>query len=524
MNLFKQYSVLGLAALLGLSGCTKKFDGFNTDNQGLTSSQFPIASVFPSLQTTIFGEENAYQLDQNLNADCYSGYMMSPDPFRGNLNNLTYSLVDGWNQQIFSDGYTIILSGINHMAQAGLPTSNPDLWAIALILKVETFDRMTDKYGPIAYSKAGLSVVSTPYDSQDSVYQQFFSELDTATSNLETFIAANPGKTPFATYDLVFGGDYTQWVKFANSLRLRLAMHLTKISATTAQTQGEKALAAPGGLLSAPTDVAAISGGGYHNPLFVITTSWTDISMGADVGSIMGGYNDPRLPKYCSPATDSRFAGQYEGIRIGSAITAKPGYTGYSTLNPNTCVATAQPMILMTGAEVWFLKAEAALRGWTGAGTAQADYVTGITTSMAQWGVAPGNYTTDATSVPTAYTDPSNSANNSPALETITIAWDPAATNEQMLERIITQKWIAMFPEGDEAWTEYRRTGYPKLFPVVTNNSNGTIDTQIQIRRLAYPQNEYTTNGAAVTAAVQELGGADNGGTRVWWDVNGPNF
>lgn len=524
MNLSKKYSILGLAALMGLAGCTKKFDGFNTNNQGLQANEFPPASVFPSLETAIFGEENAYQLDQNLNADCYSGYMMSPDPFRGNLNNLTYSLVDGWNQQIFSDGYTIILGGINYMAQNGIPANSPDLWAVALILKVETFDRVTDKYGPIAYSKAGLSVVSTPYDSQEDVYNQFFSELDTAAANLQTFISANPGKKPFAAYDLVYGGDYTEWLKFANSLRLRLAMHLTKIAPSTAQTQAEKALAAPGGLLSVPSDDAGISGGGYHNPLFVITTSWTDISMGAPIGSIMGGYNDPRLPKYCSPATDSRIAGQYVGIRIGSSITAKPGYTGFSTLNPNTCVGTAQPMLLMTGAEVWFLKAEAALRGYAGAGDAQTDYQTGITTSMQQWGVSPGNYITDATSVPTAYTDPANSANNSPAVENITIAWDPAATDEQKLERIITQKWIAMFPEGQEAWTEFRRTGYPHLFTVVNNNSNGTIDTQIQIRRLAYPQLEYTTNGAAVTAAVQTLGGPDNGGTRVWWDVNKGNF
>jgi hypothetical protein len=88
----------------------------------------------------------------------------------------------------------------------------------------------------------------------------------------------------------------------------------------------------------------------------------------------------------------------------------------------------------------------------------------------------------------------------------------------------MTQKWLAMFPEGQEAWTEFRRTGYPKLFTVVNNKSNGTIDTQIQIRRLNYPQNEYSTNGAAVRAAVQLLGGPDNAGTRLWWDVNKGNF
>src|SRR6202000_2011234 len=147
-------------ALLDFSGCTKKFDKFNLDNTGLTSSQIQASQIFPSIQTAIFGEENGYQLDQNLNADCYSGYMMSPDPFRGNISNLTYSLVDGWNQQIFIDGYTTSLFDINAIAKLGTRTTNPDFWGIALILKVETFDRITDKYGPIAYSKAGSSVTA----------------------------------------------------------------------------------------------------------------------------------------------------------------------------------------------------------------------------------------------------------------------------------------------------------------------------------------------------------------------------
>ncbi len=528
-SIINKGSKLCMAALLSLgllelTSCTKKFEKFDTDNTGLTSKQVQVGLVFPGIQTALFGEEGNYQLDQNLNADCYSGYMMSPDPFRGNISNLTYSLVDGWNQQIFIDGYTSSLFAINYIGNVGTRTAAPDFWAIALILKVETFDRITDKYGPVAYSKAGATLQNTPYDSQQSVYNQFFLQLDTAVTNLNTFIKANPTSTPFTNYDLVYGGNYKEWLKLANSLRLRLAMHLVKVDPTTAQAQAEKAMADPGGLLAANTDNAGISGGGYHNPLNVITTSWSDISMGADLESIMVGYNDPRLPKYVAPATDSRFSGQYKGIRIGSLITAKPGYSGYSILNTSTAVTPTSPMMFMTAAEVWFLKSEAALRGWANAGDAATDYNTGIQTSMNQWGVAGASYTSDATSTPIAYVDPSNAANNSPALSTITISWNPAASNETNLERIITQKWIAMYPEGQEAWTEYRRTGYPKLFPVVNNNSNGTIDSQIQIRRLAYPANEYTTNGPAVQQAVQLLGGPDNGGTRVWWDVNKANF
>lgn len=518
------YGMAGLLAMVifTFTSCKKNFEKFNTDNTGV--KDYPVGLVFPGLQYSVFNEEGGYQLDQNLNADCYSGYMMSPNPFRGNINNLNYSLVDGWNQQIFIDSYTTSLFAVNGIAKTGAKANLPDFWAVALILKVEIMDRVTDKYGPIAYSKAGTVILNTPYDSQQAVYNRFFLELDTAAANLNTFIAANPGKTPFATYDRVYGGDYTKWLKFANSLRLRLAMHLTKIDQTTAQAQAQKALTAPGGLLTTNDDNAGISGSGYHNPLFTITTSWTDIAAGASLESYLVGYKDPRLPKYLSPATDTHFAGQYKGIRIGSAVTAKPGYNGFSVLNPNTIVASGSPMMMMTAAEVWFLKAEAALRNWPGAGDVKANYETGINTSLAQWGVSGGSYVSDAVSKPKDYVDPLNAANNATAVSTITVAWNAGATNEQKLERIITQKWLAMFPEGQEAWTEFRRTGYPKLFTVVNNNSSGTIDTQIQIRRLAYPQNEYTTNGAEVQKAVTLLGGPDNGGTRVWWDVNKANF
>jgi len=182
-------------------------------------------------------------------------------------------------------------------------------------------------------------------------------------------------------------------------------------------------------------------------------------------------------------------------------------------------------MTLMPAAEVWFLRAEAALRGWT-TESAQTDYETGINTSMSQWGASAGSYLTDKTSTQANYTDPQTPSTSAPnasinAMSTITIAWNASATNEQNLERIITQKWIAMFPCGGwEAWTEYRRTGYPRLFPVVVNNSGGTISTALQIRRIAYPSTEYTSNASAVAAAVTLLGGPDNGGTPVWWDTN----
>lgn len=523
-NLLQQTGRLGstmLSALLLLIAvsCTKNYEKFNTDPTGIPNEQLKIPTLFPPLQSAIFSN---YQTAQNLSADGFSGYMMSPNPFKA-AYDLNYTLVDDWDKNGFNDQYTLVMAPVNKMAATGLRTTNPDLWAIALIIKVEAMHRVTDKFGPIAYSQVGVLLTSTAYDSQQQVYNQFFNELDTAVSNLKSYVAANPGKKPFQAYDRLYNGDYNQWIKFANSLRLRLAMHIVKADAGTAQLQGEKALnATNGGLLSDVVDNAAIAvAPGAHADLYQITAEYNDNRLNAALLTYLTGYNDPRLGVLASPATDPLFAGQYIGIRIGSNLPSKQTYQGYASLNTTQTFLETTPEQIMTAAEVWFLKAEAGLRNWAGAGDPKSNYEKGILTSMKQWGVDGSNYINDATSTQAAYTDPKNSANNSPALSTITIKWAESATNEQKLERIITQKWLAVFPEGQEGWTEFRRTGYPKLFPVVNNTSNGDIDTQIQIRRLAYPSNEKTANTAEVQKAIQSLGGKDTGGARVWWDVAG---
>lgn len=536
-NISDTFSIKGMlmyfflsAITLAMSGCTKDFETYNTDPTGISPIQLlpdnNIGAFFPTLQASIFNNSRAqYQLIQNLNADCYSGYMMTNSPFNPDVNNLNYFLTDRWNATIFTRIYGDIMGGINNLSKQGLRQAKPDYWAIALILEVEGMHRVTDKFGPIPYSRVGEFVLNTPYDDQKSVYSLFFKQLDTAVNNLQTFVAANPTARPFQKFDLIYSGDYTKWIKLANSLRLRLAMHIVKADAGMARTEAEKALSNPGQLLSAPSDLAQISGtGAYQNPLYGISINYNDICMGASAESILVGYNDPRLQKYFVPSTDPVLGGKYKGIRIGAKLPPKPGYNGFSLLNTINSFTAAAPMIMMTPAEVWFLKAEAALRNWTGAGDAQTNYEAGIAASFSQWGVAKADYISDATSLPIAYVDPKNAANNGPAVSNITIKWEPAATNEKKLERIITQKWIAMFPEGQEAWTEFRRTGYPKLFTVVNNNSNGTIDTDIQIRRLAYPGSEYSTNSKELQKGIQQLGGEDNGGTRLWWDVNKPNF
>lgn len=153
-------------------------------------------------------------------------------------------------------------------------------------------------------------------------------------------------------------------------------------------------------------------------------------------------------------------------------------------------------------------------------GTAEEFYNGGISLSFQENGVSGAEAYAASEKTPTSFEDKNagNGKNNYGQPSDVTPKWDEEASSETKLEKIITQKWIAMFPNGQEAWSEFRRTGYPKVIPVVNNLSNGTIDTDIQVRRMTFPRSEYANNAAAVAAASALLGGADNGGTKLWWD------
>ena len=303
-------------------------------------------------------------------------------------------------------------------------------------------------------------------------------------------------------------------------MRLRLAMRVVKIKPALAKTEAEKAINQPFGVLTTNADIAKVIIPNFIDPIFTISSAWGDIRMSADMESIMGGYSDPRLAKFFNESAD--FPGQYRGIRTGINMIAKSDRTGMSEIGS---VVGSNEKVLMTTAEVYFLRAEGALRGWNMGGSAQSLYEAGITASFAQHGVS-GAATYLADNVKTAknFVDVKDVANNGIAVNNVTIAWNGAATNEVKLQKIITQKWIANFPEGQEAWSEYRRTGYPKLFRVLHNTSGGTVTTEFGPRRVNFVQSEKDGNPEGVKTGLAKLGGADNGGTRLWWDTTGANF
>ncbi len=511
---------------LFLTNCTDDFQDINSNEYGVTDETLEqnfnnIKSLFVPIFNNILvlSPEWKYQVQQGLQADIWSGYMATPTPFRGGTNNTTYDLVDGWNGFAWAAAYGDVMANTLKIEQRAKDKYD-EFYALSLILKVEAMHRITDTYGPIVYSKFGTTNPVIEYDSQEEVYNLMFQELETAINILTPRITPD-GITTFTATDLSsYQGDFEKWIKFANSLRLRLAMRIVKINPTLAQSEAEKSLTDGIGVITTNEDLFKIISPNFNNPIATISDAWEDIRMSADMESIMVGYNDPRIAKYFD--TSIEFPVQYKGVRTGIEIAAKADHAKFSNIG---AVVRTNEIVLMTAAEVYFLRSEGALRGWNMNGTAQYLYEQGIATSFSQHAVSGLTaYTTDNTSVAIDYVDPNFPENNGVAVNNVTIAWDLAATNEVKLQKIITQKWIAGFPEGQEAWSEFRRTGYPKLFQVIKNTSGGLITSQFGVRRINFVQSEKDGNAGGVATGISLLGGLDNGGTRVWWDTMGTNF
>ncbi|MCZ4245456.1 SusD/RagB family nutrient-binding outer membrane lipoprotein [Pedobacter punctiformis] len=531
---------MAVAMLFG--SCKKNFEEYNTSLSGvndevLNADFTKVIGPLREVQKNLINQTNwVYQLQQNLNADVYSGYFMSPTTYGGD-NNTNYFMKDGWNDRIMINQLDDVMQKIKNFETGTLvypSTSFNHTRGFVTILKVIEGHKVSDIHGPVIYTKFGKpnADLSVDFDSQKDAYTAFFADLDAAITGLKA--TANTGDDKvFTTADIVYGGDVNKWIKLANTLRLRLAIRINYADAAKAKLEGEKALnPANGGLLENNDENAFIKYGSAH-PINDIINAWGDCRAGAPIGSILGGYNDPRLASYMLPATDAAVNGQFIGIRNGITLVDNDRYRSYSKPAAKSAAgdyfsSTNGMAKLSCAAETWFLKAEAALNGWAGAGDAQTNYETGVKRSFEEWGQTAASATTylaDNTSTAKPYIDPkavvagqNDVLAGSPYLSTITIKWDAAANAEKKLERIITQKWIATYPDGQEAWSEFRRTGYPKLFPVINNASGGTISTTAFIRRLPIPNKFKDSNPGGYQRAVATLGGPDNGGTKLWWD------
>ena len=533
INSWKRFALPGVLALVLSTACTKNFDEMNTnqheaDEDMMSTDNLKTGAFFAQMQRNVVLFKDGtnltsdYQVAQGLTSDAYSGYIAPTGTWYGGVHNGAYYFITGWIERTFTSGFASVMPAWQSIKKTADEQGLPEITALATIVKVQGMHRVTDAYGPIPYNNYGSGTLQNTYSSQQDVYSKFFQELDDAITVLTGYAQSNPSTRLLQKYDFIYGGNVANWVKFANTLRLRLAMRVVYADANLAKTEAEKSIANPYGVISSVAERAALQRSNnltYYHPLQEIAYSFNagEARMSASMDAYMNGYADPRRAAYFTRADDNNF----HGVRQGILTTNWTPYTGSKISNLNMNISTT-PIVWMTAAESFFLRAEGALRGWAMGGTAQDFYNQGISASFVENGLQASDavtYAANNTAVPMAFTDNSGqTGNNATAPSTIKIQWNAADNFETNLERIITQKWIALYPDGPEGWAEQRRTGYPKLFLPVNNSSNGTVPNGTSVRRIPFPLSEYNNNRAGVQTGISLLGGADGGGTKLWWD------
>lgn len=520
-NLHKLFYTIVLLAVV-LSGCTKSFTAVNTDPTKLTNvtvSDYPY--MFAYAQTTSSYYYGQYETGECTFADIYAQYY---EQAALSFNTDRYNIRQDWMPSIWNPVYTQAvpqLKVLREQTAAGTAEN-----AVANIWWVWMFVRVSDYFGPVPYFQAGSGANAVAYTPQDSMYYDFFVKLDSAIAALGN----HPNELPYGTHDMVFGTKTTSvsyWLKFANTLKLRIALRISGVAPVLAKQKAEEAVAS--GVMTSNSDNADMLKSTTttleYNGL-ATDAGWNTLRMSATMESILKGYSDPRMQYYFQPAS---MTGEYHGVRNGLTATEKAidinskkynsnlgtrWVTGSDLTSWSSNFAVSQGII--HAPEAYFLRAEGALNGWNMNGTAQDLYEQGITLSMNQWGITDGttigNYVNNS-STPTALQD----GQSSPAVNDYPVLWSSDGAMQR--KQIAQQKWLALFPDGIEAWANLRRTGYPEIYPVI-HNDNTDIPAGGRIRRLPFMQTERETNAAAVTAAESMLSGADNAATKLWWDLN----
>lgn len=563
------------------TACTDNFEELNTSNIQVDPNDLPFESQFAEpMQYCYPPQQNMFQFWTNLTMDMYCGYFMTPN---GNFTNGDMGENRGHSGGMYENFYLHILNNTKRIIETCNEKGQPGPAAIIKIVQAYGIMMTTDAYGPIAYSSIleGNEAVFK-YDSQQQLYTTILKDLKDAANALKNCSQAD--KDIISVVDIWCGGNVDKWIKVANTFRLRAAMRLTKraeeMKAAGVDIEQEAREAIEGGVLTA-ADGDVLIDKGLENEMWLMF-NWGDCGFGADLVTLMNGTQDPRQPLYMTknqgdiikdgytqttddagntiykkgevevtkdeaviPAGD-----RYIGIRFASGLPAKPNaWSNFSNwIQGNNGSSYKMALPIMKCAEAYFLRAEAKLRWDIGQESVEQLYIDGIRTSMdaelkyrgSYAGVtayedgAVDAYINDDTKVQEDFVDPADATNNYEGKNDLPVKWDEGATNEQKLQRIITQKYIALFPLSVEAWAECRRTGYPILFPGKVNESQGAVTTEEGVRRQIYSSTAYDTNDEGVKGGIELLNkenssktghSGDVGGTRVWWDnANKGNF
>jgi Starch-binding associating with outer membrane len=363
----------------------------------------------------------------------------------------------------------------------GVETGSGTVEGVGMIWQTWLFHLVTDFWGDVPYSEAlqANDGITTPaYDAQEQIYTGMIQALTDAVGKLGS-------GSDFGSGDILYGNDTMKWQRFANSLRMRLAMRMSEVSPGTAQAAFVAAYNAGGFQSNADNAMLQWPAAPYQNPLFENWQGRDDHGISATMVDTLKSLADPRLELYAEPAA---FDGEYRGLQNGD-ITPEHSLAWYSRIGNNwRADGAATPTAIMTYSEVLFLEAEAAARGWI-AGSPATLYADGIRANMTQWDAA-----------------------NAPTTDEIDAYLAQPSIAYTRMEQIQLQNWIGLFMNGAEAWSSVRRTGVPNL-------KAGPDLTLSRIPvRFTYPTLEQSLNLDSYNAAVSRQG-ADALTTTVWWQV-----
>ncbi|MCG6956380.1 MAG: SusD/RagB family nutrient-binding outer membrane lipoprotein [Gemmatimonadetes bacterium] len=365
--------------------------------------------------------------------------------------------------------YNGALEDAQTMIDKGVNEDTPNWAAVGRIMKAYMYDLMTDAMGDLPYTEAlkGSENLQPKYDSQQSIYTANFADLKQASDEIQ------PSGLGFDTGDLLYSGDMSAWRKFANSMRLRLAMHLANVDPGTAQSEAAAAVSA--GVFTSNADNATLmylSASPNQNPIYTNAISRDDYGMSKTFVDSLLSLSDPRLPIFADPNTAT---GAYAGLPNGLNDGEGPDLSTISRIGAKWRMTPAAPLALQTYSEVLFLEAEAAQRGWI-SGDPAALYAAGITASMEQYGISAADIATYLAQPRVQYS---------------------AATG---LTQIQYQLWISLYMQGMEGWTVWRRTQVPHLVP------GPRVVISVIPERLPYADNEDVLNKVNLEAAVAAQG------------------
>ncbi len=529
MKRYKLYISLAALSLLISSGCRTDLASVNEDPNAISESTMDYKYLLTAAEMYAAGTDYEGWRNSMIYCSTMIQHLASNEDY-WNGDKYTYSAGYNsayWDRQ-FPNGIRDIIEVIAHYKDK---SEYVNAYNIARIVKVISFQRMTDLYGDVPYSEAGSGYMTgtlyPKYDKQQEIYADMLNELNEAAQALNVNASNTLGSA-----DLIYKGDVTLWKKYAYSEMLRLAMRMSKVNATDAEKWVKVAVA--GGLISSNDENALIQ----HNTTVNNACNgnarilvWDDPNatrLSKTLVDMLKNTSDPRLKYMATVATNpgaqwstsnydygdttySKQIGMPNGYDVLGSTTdisnasnwpgTKGVYTNvdrnkYSIVNRYTFARMDAPTFMHTYAENQLLLAEAAYRGWV-TGEPETYYNEGVKAAMEQLTQTGANPGVSSTQV-SAYLakNPYNSAT--------------------ALQQINTQYWLATFMDEYEAWCNWRRSGYPQLTPVnyFGNVTNGTIP-----RRFTYPTSEATSNTKNYDEAVSRLSNGDVMTSRVWWDV-----